>query len=65
MGCIYSIGESLENILNKENFQSGNNIFKFKVYIESKEKGQKSEFTLNDVPIWYKKAGLEFNWIPM
>lgn len=65
MGCIYSIGESLENILNKENFQSGNNIFKFKVYIESKEKGQKSEFILNDVPIWYKKAGLEFNWIPM
>jgi len=70
MGCIYSIEESLENILNKENFQSkldysGNNIFKFKVYIESKEKGQKSEFILNDMPIWYKKAGLEFNWIPM
>ena len=70
MGCIYSIGESLENILNKENFQSkldysGDNIFKFKVYIESKEKGQKSEYILNDVPIWYKKAGLEFNWIPM
>ena len=70
MGCIYSIEESLENILNKENFQSkldysSNNIFKFKIYIESKEKGQKSEFILNDVPIWYKKAGLEFNWIPM
>ena len=70
MGCIYSIEESLENILNKENFQSkldysNNNIFKFKIYIESKEKGQKSEFILNDVPIWYKKAGLEFNWIPM
>ena len=68
MGCIYSIGEVLENILNKENFQpdySGNNIFKFKIYIESKEKGQKSEFILNDVSIWYKKNGLEFNWIPM
>ena len=72
--CEYSIKESLENILNKENLQSkltldtfiyGINYFKFKVFIESQKKNQKTEFIIDQVGIRYIKSGLELNWIPM
>ena len=72
--CEYSIKEPLENILNKENLQSkltsdtfiyGINYFKFKVFIESQKKNQKTEFIIDQVGIRYIKSGLELNWIPM
>lgn len=72
--CIYSIREPLENILNKENLQSKLtsdtfiyeiNYFKFKVFIESQKKNQKTEFIIDQVGIRYVKSGLELNWIPM
>ena len=63
-----------ENILKKENLQSkltsdtfiyGINYFKFKVFIESQKKNQKTEFIIDQVGIRYIKSGLELNWIPM
>ena len=72
--CMYSIREHLENILNKENLQSKLtsdtfiyeiNYFKFKVFIESQKKNQKTEFIIDQVGIRYVKSGLELNWIPM
>lgn len=72
--CMYSIREPLENILNKENLQSKLtsdtfiyeiNYFKFKVFIESQKKNQKTEFIIDQVGIRYVKSGLELNWIPM
>ncbi|BBM49765.1 hypothetical protein JMUB3934_1061 [Leptotrichia wadei] len=55
----------MQSKLTLDTFIYGINYFKFKVFIESQKKNQKTEFIIDQVGIRYIKSGLELNWIPM